>query len=139
MRMVWCIATSLVWASVLPGLALAADVLAAKPPGEGVRLVSSHRTLPRSDGAAPAVQVADNAGNLWDIRIADGGLTFVASSQALAEPVARPKDILPDGEITHGQKDIASAWLIHPTERYGHGVLGDAIEAAGLVLKRRSN
>jgi hypothetical protein len=65
--------------------------------------VSSHRTLPRSDGVAPAVQVADNAGKLWDIRIADGGLTFVASSQALAELVARPKAILPDGEIAHGQ------------------------------------
>lgn len=48
----------------------------------------------------------------------------------------RPDDILPDGEITFGTRDIIQAWLTDPTERYRHGVLGDAIEAGGFALQR---
>lgn len=44
----------------------------------------------------------------------------------------RPKDALPDGRPGFGKNDIAEAWLILPTERYDHAVLGDALEAGGL-------
>ena len=47
-------------------------------------------------------------------------------------PVERPADALPDGQPALGQRDIAQAWLVGPTTRYGHGVLGDAVEAGGL-------
>jgi len=40
---------------------------------------------------------------------------------------------LPDGEVLRWQG--YSAWLIDPTRRYGHGVLGDAIEAGGFALR----
>lgn len=52
----------------------------------------------------------------------------------LGKPDVAPTlpDILPDGEVTVGEHDLAAAWLAHPSERYGHGILGDRIEAAAL-------
>ncbi|MGD1876578.1 MAG: FG-GAP repeat domain-containing protein [Kiloniellaceae bacterium] len=50
-------------------------------------------------------------------------------------PVVRPADALPDGQPAFGSGIIAEAWLIAPTERYDHGVLGDAIEAGGLLVR----
>lgn len=50
---------------------------------------------------------------------------------ALAE---RRPDMLPDGIVVHGSRDIAAAWLTGPTRRYGHGVLGDAVEASGVAV-----
>ena len=47
------------------------------------------------------------------------------------------EDMLPDGIVTNGLNDIQSVWLSHPTDRYRHGVLGDAIEAAGLSVITR--
>ena len=44
---------------------------------------------------------------------------------------------LPDGLVTMGERDIAAAWLTGPSRIYGHGVLGDAIEATGLAVKMR--
>jgi hypothetical protein len=49
-------------------------------------------------------------------------------------PAAPPAGALPDGRPGLGTRDIAEAWLIEPTTRYGHGVLGDATEAAGLQV-----
>jgi hypothetical protein len=46
-------------------------------------------------------------------------------------------DALPDGKFAIGLHDVAGAWLIEPTERYDHGVLGDAVEAAGLRVRLR--
>ncbi|WP_193367982.1 VCBS repeat-containing protein [Pelagibius marinus] len=52
---------------------------------------------------------------------------------------ARPENALPDGQPAlaagGGWGRIAEAWLIDPTERYDHGVLGDAVEAGGLLLR----
>jgi len=39
--------------------------------------------------------------------------------------------MLPDGIITEGHKGITGSWLTDLTRRYDHGVLGDAVEAAG--------
>ncbi|WP_376989044.1 hypothetical protein [Bosea sp. R86505] len=41
---------------------------------------------------------------------------------------------LPDGEVTRSAG--VTAYLVDPTTRYGHGVLGDAIEAGGFVVER---
>ena len=41
-------------------------------------------------------------------------------------------DGLPDGFMAKAAGDIAAAWYVAPTRRYGHGILGDAIEAGGL-------
>jgi len=45
-------------------------------------------------------------------------------------------DGLPDGEVTISDVgDIRAAWYDQPTKRYGHGILGDAIEAGRLVVE----
>jgi hypothetical protein len=51
---------------------------------------------------------------------------------------ARPADAgeparLPDTDVTRGLF-VAAAWLTDPTDRYAHGVLGDALEAGGLAV-----
>jgi len=47
---------------------------------------------------------------------------------------------LPDGKIVESTKynDIIQAWYILPTRRYGHGILGDGIEAGGFTVKTSS-
>lgn len=52
-------------------------------------------------------------------------------------PVVRPANALPDGRPALGQGHIAEVWLTEPTERYGHGVLGDGVEAGGLLVRLR--
>lgn len=52
----------------------------------------------------------------------------------MAETLA---DQLPDSRAARGRNDIALAWLAAPTDRYAHGVLGDAIEAAALAVRLR--
>ena len=43
---------------------------------------------------------------------------------------------LPDGRVaTSGSGDIRTVWLSQPTGRYGHGVLGDSIEAGGVIAR----
>ena len=54
-----------------------------------------------------------------------------------ADAGPRLANMLPDGEIVRGGGAIRRVWLIGPTTRYGHGILGDAIEAAGLALETR--
>ena len=49
-----------------------------------------------------------------------------------------PGNALPDGLVaTASRGDIAAAWYTAPTTRYGHAVLGDAIEAGGLRIRTR--
>lgn len=62
-----------------------------------------------------------------------------SGAAALATPVQAPTtaalndpDKLPDTEIATGKNDIAKVWFSGPTTRYGHAVLGDAIEAETL-------
>lgn len=47
---------------------------------------------------------------------------------------------LPDGLVTRGPKggDLAKAWYEGPTNRYGHAILGDAIEAGILKVRDRA-
>ncbi|MDX1606214.1 MAG: VCBS repeat-containing protein [Candidatus Competibacterales bacterium] len=48
-----------------------------------------------------------------------------------------PIDRLPHSRTGAGQHDIVRAWLVAPTDRYAHGVLGDRLEAAGLEVQLR--
>ncbi|MEQ9643753.1 MAG: VCBS repeat-containing protein [Alphaproteobacteria bacterium] len=63
-------------------------------------------------------------------------LAVAAAVLLLALPAAAAEK-LPDGEVATGEGAIAAAWLIEPTMRYRHGVLGDAIEAGGLAVRLR--
>jgi hypothetical protein len=78
------------------------------------------------------------------IAIGGGWFRPVAGTQRLtlaatAGPIRRtpPAGALPDGRVALGKGPIARAWLAEPTGRYGHGVLGDAVEAASLIVERR--
>ena len=64
------------------------------------------------------------------VQVLESPPAFPASAFRQALP---PGNILPDGRPGFGSLDIEEAWLIEPTTRYGHGVLGDVIEAAGLL------
>ena len=68
----------------------------------------------------------------WQIKQLDASQFPVA---IVADKRARSINGLPDGKIATGQKNgtIQKAWYSHPTKRYGHGILGDNIEAGGLV------
>lgn len=46
-----------------------------------------------------------------------------------------PSHVLPDGHIAIAEAgDIRNAWYGQPTDRYDHGVLGDAVEGGSLVV-----
>lgn len=49
--------------------------------------------------------------------------------------MAQGDERLPDGDVTRSAG--LTAYLIDPTTRYGHGVLGDAIEAGGFAVERQ--
>ncbi len=61
---------------------------------------------------------------------------FAATSPAAAE--ARLTDALPDAVPAHGEGLIRTAWLGQPVKRYGHGILGDRIEAGTLYARLRN-
>lgn len=52
---------------------------------------------------------------------------------------ATPKGGLPDGGIASGNgPGLVRAWFAEPTRRYGHGVLGDAVEAGALIAESQT-
>ena len=65
------------------------------------------------------------------------GRTILSPLKAnkLAPP---PAGAIPQSRAASGNGQIASAWLTDPTTRYGHGVLGDGIEAGALTLRTRA-
>ncbi|WP_100962779.1 hypothetical protein [Bosea sp. FBZP-16] len=66
----------------------------------------------------------------WRRLIVTGLIWVVCVCAASAQAPVR----LPDGEVT--KSGGLTAYLVDPTTRYGHGVLGDAIEAGGFVVER---
>jgi FG-GAP-like repeat len=53
-----------------------------------------------------------------------------------ASPLAHAAERLPDGGVARFKTGgIRSAWYSSPTDRYDHGVLGDAIEGGGLTVR----
>lgn len=70
---------------------------------------------------------------------ADAVLQVVPADRSLVAKSARlnpPKGSLPDGEITQFAPHVRAAYLIRATRRYGHAILGDAIEAGGFRVVR---
>lgn len=89
------------------------------------------------------VKAIETAGGEPIVLIGGGWFRIIAEANRLrlvatAGPPPRPElpNALPDGRIAAGRRDIARAWLAEPTSRYGHGVLGDAIEAASVMVER---
>lgn len=76
--------------------------------------------------------VVDRSGTRHRVRLVDGKIVRQEMPSVIESKV--PKGALPDSVVTVG-KDGLKAWLDQPTERYGHGVLGDAIEAGALTIE----
>lgn len=90
------------------------------------------------------VKAIDTSSEEALIAIGGGWFRFVAGTSRLtlgatAGPTQRPlpDGVLPDGRVAYGQRNVARAWFTGPTDRYRHGVLGDSIEAATLVIELR--
>ena len=82
-----------------------------------------------TSGEAIVVQLAGGA--TAEVLFTGDGLELLERpATAAASPLEN--DMLPDGEQTRGVNDIARAFLIGPTRRYRHGILGDDTEAGGL-------
>jgi hypothetical protein len=65
-------------------------------------------------------------------------LVLIGSPAAVtADAALAPPDPLPHSVAGRGRHDIAYAWLVAPTARYAHAVLGDDLEAAGLEVLLR--
>jgi len=72
--------------------------------------------------------------------IVDGVWSSELKIQVTAPPsvdtakITRP-DQLPLSRLAHGHRNIITAWFAGQTDRYGHGVLGDKLEASRLVVE----
>jgi len=64
-------------------------------------------------------------------------ISILAAGESAESGIALPADALPDTHVGRGRNDIAAAWLAQPTDRYDHGVLGDAIEATAVRVLTR--
>ena len=71
------------------------------------------------------------AGDYQILRLPGGELALAPLPDPVPEIVPSPSDIIPHARIVSGSRDIRSAWFASPTSRYGHGVLGDRLEAVG--------
>ena len=119
-------------------------------------LTSAVRTEIAIDGG-PAWVLADPRGDRWYVVFDDSSAAWVGNDGSI-EPAPPPEneppllsadgipiaqhvsatDPLPDGRIVHGGPDGSlDVTLTDPTDRYGHGVLGDRIEAAGFEIRDR--
>lgn len=118
---------SLAFAAATNGAA-AAEVRQIAMPGPAGRIVAS--------GSGVFAQVP---GGSW-FRVVDCGEALCAKpSSAPTPPTPAPAGALPDGHVAAvGSGDIRRAWYGRPTGRYGHGVLGDAIEGGSLVVEDAS-
>jgi len=63
------------------------------------------------------------------------GLCLTPAQHAPTEMESAPASGLPDGQVAVAETgDIRRAWYARPTDRYAHGVLGDAIEGGSLII-----
>lgn len=104
--------------------------------GRAILLAVASAVAMSADAPAPADEGLAALG-IQIIRTA-GGASDRVSAEGEGRVTFRPSDdALPDGEFAIGTHDIAGAWLVEPTKRYNHGVLGDAVEAGGLRVRLR--
>ena len=80
----------------------------------------------------PEVFAEGRNGTFFKVVLGDDGATFTRIASFTRPRTPRRDDMLPDGEVSPGDKGIAEAWLTGPTKRYPHGIMGDAIEASGI-------
>ncbi len=78
------------------------------------------------------------AGDYQILLMPDGKLALAPVPSPESGVTPTPSDIIPHARIVRGARNIRAAWFASPTERYGHGVLGDRIEASALKVETAS-
>ncbi len=86
------------------------------------------------DGLALIGRAGDGGAGWARLCLDQGKISFESQDQPRAPAPGRP-GMLPQGSVSQGPGRIRAAWLSRPTGRYDHGVLGDAIEAGGLMVE----
>lgn len=94
-------------------------------------VMSGISALELSADGAPIV--VDDAGERHLVGLFGRKVTLTPAGPAKRDSV--PEDAIPDAKVVISPT-VDRAWLGAPTKRYGHGVLGDAIEAGALYLGR---
>jgi len=114
-------------ASTVPGRVLAADpqpVLLGKIDGlTDILLI---------DGA-PVLKA--EVGDYQILHLPGGKPALAPLPTPVPEITPVPSDIIPQARVITGVRDIRTTWFASPTNRYGHGVLGDRIEASSLKVR----
>jgi len=104
-----------------------------KPNPPLLRLVDNQPEFLRPPGDNPELAppaIVDASGN-WVFIDSEGNLVFMSPSGDESGRLA--VDALPDGRILVDE-EMRLLLLAQPTRRYGHGVLGDGLEAGAVVL-----
>ena len=101
----------------------------------GAELPAAVTWVGRLDGAA-VIRLED--GSHHTVGLDEQGVTLTPRPEPLPPAGSNDTAAMPDEVVVLGQRNIAAAWYRKPTERYGHGVLGDAVEAAGLALRLKN-
>ncbi|MAY67085.1 MAG: hypothetical protein CMM77_08155 [Rhodospirillaceae bacterium] len=113
-------------------LSAAASVKAMEVREFGAELPHPVAWIGRIDGAA-VIRLAD--GSHHTVGLDAQGVTLTPRPEPLAPVGSNDSAPMPDEIVVTGTRNIQAAWYRKPTDRYGHGVLGDAIEAGGLALR----
>lgn len=87
--------------------------------------------IERAGDGAPIV--VDSDGGRYLVRLSGAKIVLQPSRSVGGKSL--PKGALPDAVIATSSSG-ERAWLSAPTNRYGHGVLGDAIEAGALIVEQ---
>lgn len=113
------------------GLLLASPALALETIRLKLEVASGIRQLSQVDSQ---MLLQDLTGRWHHIGYSGQRLTLSPASPPVLPSIADP-DQLPDTAIARGAGTVRQAWFARPTNRYDHGVLGDAIEAGSLKAR----
>ncbi|MBO6718991.1 MAG: hypothetical protein JJ913_13620 [Rhizobiaceae bacterium] len=122
---------------ILHALAVAALALGAGQVHAAEMRVIETPSAIRSVVATPAGRfVTLRDGSSHRLSRCDGKVICLMPAPVVGLPVKAPEGSLPGGRVaTAPSGDIRRAWYARPTTRYGHGVLGDAVEAGSLIAE----
>ncbi len=109
---------------ISPVIALETEILSLKLAEKPIRLFTE----------GPRAFLLNGKGGNFHIGLKGGKLVLNVKEKNNIKG-KRPAGILPDGDITYGNRNIKAAWLTGTTRRYDHGVLGDDIEATGMAIE----
>ncbi len=107
-------------------------------PAQALDARQFHKEIPgginQLQNRAGAMLLKDGTDSWHRLTLSDGKITLSAAAAPKPAAISDPHK-LPDTELVTGKRNIKRAWFSGPTSRYGHGVLGDAIEAEAITAE----